>query len=242
MKSITVSVGYSKLLALTLPRNAPHFERVLVVTSTTDDETPAVCDPFGNVDVLRTDAFYEDGASLNKGKALGQGVDLIELDGWFCVWDADTMLPADVEFDDAWRDDLQFWVGDRNRVGQVRQGTIATPWRRLCRNPADYDGSDDWSRWERYFDPEQPGYCQFFHAADPALKPGPWFADNWIHAGGYDTDFLLRWPEHRRVWLAFDVLHLGEPARNWFGIGNEDKMAEMFRLRTELGFKREKLH
>jgi len=58
VNGITVSVGYDDLLAITLPRNARHFERVVVVSSPDDKATAKVVASVANAELFVTDVFF----------------------------------------------------------------------------------------------------------------------------------------------------------------------------------------
>ena len=44
---------------------------------------------------------------------------------------------------------------------------------------------------------------EVFHADDPHLGPPPWFDVRWSHAGGGDSEFQAKWPDHLKVRPAF---------------------------------------
>ena len=237
IRSLVVCVDYADLLALTLPRNLPHFGKTLVVTSPTDEATQALAMRH-DVGLFVTDVFYRHGAAFNKGAAIEAGFDVLGREGWIVHWDADIVMPADARFRD------------------VRPGWLHMPRRRMCEAPAMWDGSNDWGKFP--IGQEKPfvaGYFQLFDAADPMLRQRPWYPTHWRHAGGSDTAFCNRWPKHRRRWLSFEVLHLGIPCRNWWGRstpyldGSEptesrerhERMRQMYRDRKRFGFSKEKL-
>ena len=204
MKAITVCVEYDDLLEITLPRAAPHFDGILVVTSPEDKNTMRLVGRFAReglrVGIWPTNAFYQNGAGFNKGLALEQGFDILGREGWICVFDADIVMPAEMD------------------LSGLVPGKLYCPRRRICKDPRKYDGSEDFRRWKPFPDMEHAGYCQFFHADDPVLKSvRPWYGTHWKHAGGCDSDFQSRWPDGHKEWLDFTVLHLGEDAANWHG-------------------------
>ena len=237
MKSIVVCVEFDDLLAITLPRNARHFERVLVVTSPADEATQHVVSAVPNGEVYATDAFYRQGAAFNKGLALEQGFDVLGREGWLLVWDADIVMP------------------DRMELADVEIGNLYSPHRRMCRNPGEYHGQTDWTRWPIQGDREHAGYFQLFHAADPLLGDRPWYGIDWKHAGGCDSDFQARWPAHKRRRLPFEVLHLGVEHVNWHGRcqprldgslppdaqARRKAQRRMYRERRRHGFRQEKI-
>jgi hypothetical protein len=243
IKGLTVCVEFDDLLRRTLPRNAGHFDYLLVVTSPHDRGTlEAVRDVseehgLDHVDVYRTDAFYQRGAAFNKGMCLEHGLDIVGRSGWLLVWDVDIVMP------------------DAMDLSHVEPGRLYCPRRRMCRNIGEYTGQRDWSRWPALKETEPAGYYQLFHAADPVLRVRPWYAIDWRHAGGYDTEFQARWPGHRKARLPFEVLHLGEAYLNWHGRvqaradgtvpPEADKrrqaQLQMYAQRRKWGFKKERL-
>ncbi|MFH1267075.1 MAG: hypothetical protein ABIK89_15215 [Planctomycetota bacterium] len=243
LKGLTVCVEFDDLLRLTLARNARHFEHLVVITSPHDRPTlEAVEEVTGehgldNVDVYVTNAFYKRGAVFNKGMCIEHGLDVVGRSGWLLVWDIDVVMP------------------DAMDLSAIEPGKLYCPYRRMCRDIKQYTGQTDWSRWPVQKETEPAGYFQLFHAEDPVLKGRPWFAIDWRHAGGYDTDFQARWPKQRKVRLPFEVLHLGESYLNWHGrvqpradgavLPNADKrqraQKKMYAQRPKWGFQKEKL-
>lgn len=237
MNAITVCVDYHDYLALTLPQNTRHFDKLLVVTSLDDRRTPAVALQYADqgVDVYATDAFTRDGAAFNKGLAIEEGLDILGRENLLCCLDADIVLPEALP-----RLPECGVLGMPRRRQAKPPGTIAVNWNTLEPTP------------EMEF---VAGYCLFFHADDPVLWDRPWFPMHWKHAGGYDTDFCDKWPVDKRVMLPFNVLHLGEPCKNWWGrttdyldgstpeVADErrDRMRQMYVDRQKFGFSREKL-
>jgi len=212
MFSFTVCVEFDDLLAITLPRNMRHFDTTVIVTSSRDSRTCALAGQHG-ADVFLTEAFWDDEAIFNKGLALEKATSVlgvIEKSDWIAVWDADTILPASADFS-----------------GLV-PGNIYGATRRILEHPKNADYYDAPAMWEnlpRGID-SYPwgadrvtlgGHLMVFHTRDPVLDSGNWFPMDWAHAGGFDSDFIGKWPSSRQRRLPFDVLHLGLPGRNWMG-------------------------
>ena len=97
MNALTICVNYGDYLALTLPHNRQYFDRYLVVTDHEDLETPAICRA-NEVEYHQTSAFYGHGQAFAKGAALKEGIEVLGLDGWTTILDADIAIP------------LQFWA------------------------------------------------------------------------------------------------------------------------------------
>lgn len=237
MKALTVCVEFDDLLALTLPRALRYFAKVLVITSPADLATQGLVRATLGAQLLVTDAFYRNGAQFNKGLALEEGFDNLGRDGWLCVFDADTVLPDDLV------------------LPEISAGYLYCPRRRICQQPADWEPGADWASYPIFQDPEHAGFCQFFHASDPVLQSRPWYGTNWKTAAGCDSTFQARWARDRRIWLPFEVLHLGEPAKNWCGrctprldgslperaAERQEALRQMWADRKRHGFARERL-
>lgn len=91
IETIITCVNYHDVLAFTLPINRTHFHKTLVVTSKEDKDTQRLCQLY-NVEFLATDAFFEDGSVLNKGRAINEGLKHLDKDGWVLQMDADCLL------------------------------------------------------------------------------------------------------------------------------------------------------
>jgi hypothetical protein len=240
MKALTVCVGYDDLLAITLPLNARHFERILVVTSPDDEATKRLVQAthkagLFNVACMMTDAFWRDGASFRKWLAVEEGLDAFGHIGWTCHIDADTLLPETVDW------------------SVLERGNLYSARRRMLADPRQWSRDISWKSLPLVNDRELPGCLHVFHADDAGSAP--WYGTHWLHAGGGDSHFVAKWKPANQKWLPFEVLHLGEDGKNWHGRcterldgkmpehaeENRRKMAEMHRLRQRFGYAKEKL-
>ncbi len=202
MRAVIVSVDYADILAITLPYNRHHFEDVVVVTSTTDEQT-AVTTVASDCHVVLTDEFYADGAKFNKFRAIEYALDVVGRSGWLCLLDADILLPKVLPQID--------W----------KIGNIYSPKRRMQPDiAAAIPPEAEWSKFafgaplDHYL---FAGYTQIFHAADPVLQQYPWHRLNYDNASDGDTVFSRKWANKNKVRPAFDVLHLGQDTKNWCG-------------------------
>lgn len=199
-----VAVDYADLLAITLPHNRRHFDEIYIVTTPDDVGTQDIADDY-KAQCVRTDAFYQDGAVFNKGRALEIGLSCMGRDGWICIMDADILLPRSLH-------------GFKPEVGHLytpkRRVLSSLDWTQLR-----YWADDEmWNRLPIHNDQQFAGYMQIFHGDDPRVKNiRPWYETDWKHAGGADTMFQNRWPAGTKVRPPFEVLHLGEVGQNWCG-------------------------
>lgn len=200
--AILVCVEFSDILAITLPRNSPHFERVVVVSSFADEYTPRVVAAVPNAELFQTNDFYLDDATFNKGRALNSGLELLPA-GWTCILDADIVLPR------------------KMNLAPAIPGNLYTPRRRMLTDISRWhevvDCPEDWDLLPRNEADDFPGYFQLFHS----VHQQPSYPKNWKHAGGCDSEFSEQWPKSRRMRPPFEVLHLGEDGKNWCGRATE---------------------
>lgn len=213
VNAVTVCVDFADLLAVTLPRNARLFGKVLVVSSHWDTATKAIVAGVKNAELYTTNAFYRSGAVFNKGAAIEEAFDVLGRSGWVCVMDADTLLPAGLEL-----------------PGAAVPGNLYTPRRRMLYDVTkwvEFADSDSWIELPRHAEEEFAGYFQLFHASDPVLVERPWYGVKWRHAGGCDSEFQQKWPRSRKVRPPFEVLHLGEDGKNWCGRATPTTRGEM---------------
>lgn len=222
-----VCVDYSDLLALTLPYNRHHFSEVCVVSSFADRDTRDFCLSMG-VKLFLTDSFYERGARFNKWLALEEGLDFFGRDGWLAIMDADVLWPNSlkvfsfvqpgIELPDERDLRLSLDMGGRAPL-ILKQGQLCSPLRRM--HPTVPLLPPEESTWGQYplhrNQKEWVGFTQIFHASDPVLGPPPWHQVDWTHAGGADSFFQKKWPQHKKVRPPFEVLHLGPAGTNWCG-------------------------
>lgn len=209
IRAILVSVDYADLLSITLPYNRHHFSEVMVVTSYSDEDTVRVAQDNG-ANVYRTNAFYTDGATFNKFRALEEGLDVFGRYGWMCIMDADVLWPKHID----WYNPTPFAPDFPNFI----PGNLYTPLRRMCEDVIHVPHEPYWKSYPLH--PQQvewAGYTQIFHAEDPHLPAAPWHQTNWKHAGGADSFFQQLWPASCKLRPPFECLHLGRAGVNWAG-------------------------
>ena len=197
-RAIVVCVEYWDLLELTLPSMLNAFDEVLVVTSSADVKTREVAKGLARVFV--TDAFYDQGAPFNKGKAINEALHQFGKFGLRAVVDADIVFPPDPDW------------------SMIRTGFLYCPKRRILPDPEQYHADLDWAAFPLTNEGgEFPGYCQIWDADDETVSKEPLYPVHWRHAGGSDSDFMFRWKSNCRVRLPWNVLHLGLQNQNWHG-------------------------
>lgn len=203
MRAVLVSVQFSDILAVTLPRNARFLDYILVVTTPEDKATQEVVARVPNARCHLTRVFFERQAIFNKGAAIEEGFDVLGRLGWFVVMDADIILPGGFP-----------WL-------PASPGCLYSPFRRMMENPPNplvIPPEEEWKRFPLH--PQQTelaGFFQMFHGDDPVLQSRPWYPTDWLHAGGCDSEFQAKWPKERKVRLPFEVLHIGPAGTNWLG-------------------------
>ena len=91
IEGLVVCVGFSDILAYTLPNNKSLFNNLVVVTDTKDKDTERLCHIY-NVKCIKTDIFYKEGAKFDKGAGINEGLKHLDLDGFVWLWDADIWI------------------------------------------------------------------------------------------------------------------------------------------------------
>lgn len=205
-----VSVDYAPQLEQTLPLWLASCERVLVVTAERDEATRNICARLG-VPVLLTDVFWSGGAKFNKGAGIAAGFEALQKlqrSEWHLFFDADVVPAAD------WKEQLM----------------------RFNLRPGNLYGSDRFTEDGKLIrEGELAGCFHLAHIDDPCMSVRPIVDTHWTHAGNYDSTFQARWPHRQRIKLPLRLKHLGEPFRNWCGVGNQAGMDELFADRRRRG-------
>jgi len=202
MRAVTVCVNYDDYLALVLPSWLPLFKEIVVVTSAADAGTQWLVEESSpKVRLHVTDAFYRDGAVFNKGWALHEGMRGMDC-GWIAVLDADVILPRAIR-------DFDFIAGN-----------LYSPFRRRLEVGQPIPPEGEWNSLPRADREEKTGefagYCQIFHAGDPARR-GARYPTECPTCAGCDTTFYKQWPRDKLRRPTWEVLHLGPTRKNWEG-------------------------
>lgn len=201
LRGITVCVNYGPLLAITLERNMRHFQGgCLVITSPDDFETQTTVLGTHGARLQISDAMHRHGARFNKGLAFEECWDVHGRDGWWCIWDADIILPDKIPFE------------------LMKPDVLYGARRRILEDPSRWRPNFVWATAPYHYDGGPIGFTQIFNGDGIHVKDKrPWYDVSFTHAGGCDAHFMDLFPNHSRQVLAMDVLHLGVPDMNWFG-------------------------
>lgn len=214
MKGIVVCVEYDDYLAITLPKNARHMTKIVVVTTPDDHRTQAVVEQVPNATCYLTDVFTRNAKLFNKGAAIEEAFDAIGRDGWTLIWDADTLLPSSF---------LRLDLDPAMLYGAKR---------RLCSDATPPASEAQWSEYPISREAGWPGYFQLFHgSALHAVRP--WYSVESTHAGIGDAYFQNHWETKLKSWLPLEVLHLGPRDVNWFGRASQRLDGEATRMSVD---------
>lgn len=219
---LTVCVNYSDFLSISIERWKEGLTSLTVVTDSEDEATHQLAERAG-VNLFITNAFYEDGAKFNKGKALEQARKFLPWEDWFLFFDAD-IVPMH-----RWLSGLRILELKPGALYGARrfQHTGAGPMPILRIDPAMFPLIND--------APCDGGYFHLFHTSDPVVQvePGADLLETcWSHAGVYDSKFKMRWPKDKWIGHVTNVLHLGE-RENWTGRGDREGMTELMKKRMQ---------
>lgn len=93
LESVIVSFNCLDLLSITLPRNLPELDHVVIVTKPEDKETIDYCAQFRDkVSVVATNAFTWNNCTFNKGLAINYGFQALKCHSWVILMDTDCVL------------------------------------------------------------------------------------------------------------------------------------------------------
>lgn len=222
--AVSICVGYADFLAWTLPTWRTVFDRTIIVTRPSDEETIRVCD-YNYVECIQTEAFggpneFKKGAGINVGLAkLAPGAE-----DWVIHLDSDIALPPQTS---------RFL-----RQKKLDPACIYGVDRLMCRS------FQDWiQHLSNGFPQHQNNYmCHLGHWPTYARLVGyggywpigffqmwhPWYTGHFKYPEGHttaareDSKFALQWkPEFRHLIGDFVGIHL-EPCAtaqgsNWVG-------------------------
>jgi hypothetical protein len=221
LEGITVCVGYSDYLDITLPWNIRHFDKFVIVTHPDDTDTQAVVNKHGGLLVLCPECKGKVGG-FNKGLALNTGIEQLDYTDWVLFTDSDILLPS------TFRNDLLTHNLDIESMYYAARWY--SPEVNIVQWTEDYKKNENiiHSLPSPHRDPGSIvrdvapwGYFQLVNARSQVLsklgrKPCSTYFNS---AGGVDKQFHERWPPSRKRFSGYDVVHLfhGEFGANWRG-------------------------
>lgn len=212
-------VDYEDLLRQSLPVTRQLFHNVLVVSSAEDEDTIALCQR-AKVDLLLTNAWFDDGARLNKAAALNEAI-AVSLQrspyAWLLVLDADIVLSNHFDLDVAALDPSCLYSVRRrlceteHQWKQISDGTLTPGDLPIYTVPV--TNGKAWGHRPAENPAALSGYFQLWHPTTTQITrfpPKP-------SAAGYDVEFALMFPDERRYYLSGEAVHLGPLRKNWNG-------------------------
>lgn len=96
LQGLTVCVNYADFFKETGLANKGIFDKFVVVTDIADTEVSALCVEYG-YHLVKTDVFYENGASFNKYAGINEGLKYIDEDAWVMFVDSDIVLQPETK-------------------------------------------------------------------------------------------------------------------------------------------------
>lgn len=197
---IIVSVNYNDFLLLSLTNNKKYIGNITVVTSSSDTDCQDLCNKLG-VKCVITDRMYENGAEFNKGKAINDGIKSIINPDWILVLDSDIILTGNI---------------DLNKIGD---DNFYTSGRYLCN---DYTSYKKWQNNEitienigKFEKNNEFGFFQLFNFNCIYVNKKSPYPESFNDASNSDLEFKSYFPNKAKIDI--DIIHLGEPYKNWKG-------------------------
>lgn len=207
LEGIIICCQYSDFLAHTLPLNKAHFNKLVVVTSTTDNNTKLLCE-YHHVECVQTDCFYENGDVFNKAKGINTGLQRLNQSGWVLHLDGDIVLPP------LFRETLEFINLDKDFIYGVDRlmctnygdwaSHVAKP--HLTQEASIYIHAHSslmpiGTRIAKYDTTE--GYIPigFFQLWDPQVSGINKYPQDHGDAGRTDMLFAMQWPRNKRGFI-----------------------------------------
>jgi len=227
IEAITTCVGFSDILAHTLPMNKNHFDRILVLTAPEDRDTQLVCDYWG-VTYHPTDLFETRWNNFKKGAAINRGLKELDKDAWIVHIDSDIALQpnfrqviktADLDTSMIYgidRVDVPSWADWQKFIGKPEPHTQGMGFIVHIEHTGFKFGA-------RVAFPHQGGYIpigyfQMWHADSGIMK----YPEGHTDAGREDSHFATLWPRKKRAlipeMIAYHLESEHAPmAENWKG-------------------------
>jgi len=92
VEAVTVCINFSKYLKQCLS-NKDLLDRWIIITHELDEDTIALCKE-NDLEYVLSKRIYEKGAPFAKGKAINEGLELLDKDDWLLQLDGDIILPS----------------------------------------------------------------------------------------------------------------------------------------------------
>lgn len=96
LQAVAVCVNYADFFRETGKANKGVFDKFVIVTDLADTEVSALCEEYGYC-LVKTDVFYENGATFNKYAGINEGLKYIDEDAWVCFIDSDIVMQPDTK-------------------------------------------------------------------------------------------------------------------------------------------------
>ena len=230
IEAVTVCVGYADFLKAVIPHNRSLFDKWIIVTSPSDDETRELCRRYGYTPILTTE-FTRNGADFAKARAIRRGVEHTSANTWILHLDADIALPghfrqamemADLDPACIYGCDRGMIRGWDNWQRLLNSGYLQHDYHCRMRLP---DFAPIGDRWASEFNGYVPiGFFQMWHSTADlhrGMRSRPYPTEH-NDAARCDVQHALQWDRRdRRLFPEVFAIHLeSEPAdlgANWKG-------------------------
>lgn len=227
IEAVITCVNHADFLAHTLMMNRQHFDKIIVVTSPEDKDTPRICE-YWRVPYHVTDAFQSRWGHFCKGSGINEGLDKLDKDAWICHLDADIALAPNTRevLEKAELDTSMIYGVDRHECKSWEA------WQAFIGNPEpNLQGADFFIHTTHCPFPIGTrvsfahhggyipiGFFQLWHADSKILK----YMEGHTDAGREDSHFPIQWPRNKRALIPeIAAYHLesesAEMATNWKG-------------------------
>lgn len=201
LEAVTVCIGFSDYLINIIASFPFHFDRFVVVTHESDERTIKVCRIFGFEFVLTTRVYDSGPGTFNKGKAINDGLAVLDRSEWCMHVDADMWLnqrfrrqldklitSGKVTPDKLWgcpryvcptyKEYLLYLFNQEEMEEDMARGTFRPGWRHQHHRRRGNNGSK--------------GYLQLWHWSNPALAEKPWYPEDYDYCGKSDKMFYKK--------------------------------------------------
>ena len=95
VQAVTICIHFSHVLKY-IVGNKKHFDRWIIVTREDDKETIDLCQK-NDIEYIFSQRIHENGAQFARGKAINEGLSLLDKSGWILSFDADIILPDNIQ-------------------------------------------------------------------------------------------------------------------------------------------------